>query len=87
MYLTPCLDPSDILLFWICPPGFEVLLLWCIWSYVFEIFKCLLFVFDSETINSIINPALNDPSNTLESRLIINNNNTWIVDSSNQLEH
>ena len=30
---------------------------------------------------------LNDSSNTWESRLIINNNNTWIVDSSNQLEH
>ena len=33
-----------------------------------------------------INPVLNDPFNAWESRLI-NNNNTSIVDNSNQLEH
>ena len=93
MYLTPCLDPSDILHIWI-GYSFEYapLVLKCCYCNVFdhvylEFLKCLIFVFDSETINKVINPVLNDSSNTWESRLIINNNNTWIVDSSNQLEH
>ena len=34
-----------------------------------------------------INPVLNGSFNTWECHLIINNNNIWIVDSSNQLEH
>ena len=46
---------------------------------------CYCNVFDHVYLK--FNPALNDSSNTWERRLIINNNNTWIVDSSNQLEH
>ena len=46
----------------------------------FDFLKYILFVFDSDTITYIINPALNTTFNTWESQVsvVINNNNTCL---------